>query len=295
MGERSNSDFTHLLARHVPQADRLARVFELAILVANGDKKRISQIHPRDRRYYSNAAVLLNLLSKDGLATDVAVELAMMSKATWPNVAAKLFSESIVGLAWKSFASEKNLADVNPLTADAFLQSRSDLAQSTALRRAKTIRSWWAYCFSDDQNDQPSAESTTVSVPPPSIEGANEVPPKAQEVFSNMISTATPLDAPSLIAQVQSHLREFESAARENELLPLDLAELLARSLVELLRAIESFERPNQKLIVAAATYFVSDEDATPDLESVLGLDDDVLVHNWVVKTIGLEAKEIEL
>ena len=51
----------------------------------------------------------------------------------------------------------------------------------------------------------------------------------------------------------------------------------------------------DQRLIVGAARYFVADDDAEPDTQSILGLDDDLAVFNHVATQIGEPDLRIEM
>lgn len=91
----------------------------------------------------------------------------------------------------------------------------------------------------------------------------------------------------TLRAKVVTHVGSIRAAALRNELLPVDLAELIARRLTGLLDQLEAFPEAQQSLILGAARYFISNLDHRPDTEDAMGLDDDLLVLNFVVTTIG--------
>ena len=76
--------------------------------------------------------------------------------------------------------------------------------------------------------------------------------------------------------------------------MPVDLAEELAAKLDALLASIASLPVSAQPLVVGAARYFASDDDAIPDTGSVLGLDDDVAIFNAMVRRIGRPELEID-
>ena len=113
------------------------------------------------------------------------------------------------------------------------------------------------------------------------------------EVFDGLCGEVTRQALASLRAAVKQHLRDVDQAARQNELLATDLAEELAHKLDGLLADLDSLPAEARPLIVGAARYFVSDDDALPDYGGPLGLDDDVAVFNAVVRRIGRADLEV--
>jgi uncharacterized membrane protein YkvA (DUF1232 family) len=113
------------------------------------------------------------------------------------------------------------------------------------------------------------------------------------EVFEGLCGDVSRQALASLRAAVKQHLRDVDQAARQNELLATDLAEELARKLDGLLAELESLPEEARPLVVGAARYFVSDQDALPDYGGPLGLDDDVAVFNAVARRIGRADLEI--
>lgn len=121
------------------------------------------------------------------------------------------------------------------------------------------------------------------------------LPDSIRTVFEKVLSTLNGVELSQLRAQIHQHHEEFHKAARDNGLLPLDIASELAKGLEQLLDRFHELDDREQTLVAGAARYFVSDSDARPDLESVLGLDDDLIVFNWVVAEIGHPELKIDL
>ncbi len=90
-----------------------------------------------------------------------------------------------------------------------------------------------------------------------------------------------------LRSKVVRHVGSMRAAAVSNELLPVDLAQVMAMRLTELLDALESFSPEHQALVLGAARYFIADDDHRPDTQDAMGLDDDLLVLNYVIAAIG--------
>lgn len=121
------------------------------------------------------------------------------------------------------------------------------------------------------------------------------VPPAAQSLFESLCKTANDVDVDGLRLRVQQHLDEIRRAAHRNELLPVDVAEQLAKALEGLLREADALTPEQRTLAIGAARYFCSEHDHVHDTSSVLGLDDDVAVFNLAVREIGREDLILDL
>jgi uncharacterized membrane protein YkvA (DUF1232 family) len=91
-----------------------------------------------------------------------------------------------------------------------------------------------------------------------------------------------------------THVGSIRVVAMQNELLPVDLAEAIARRLTGLLDELEKFSMEHLQLVLAAARYFISDNDHRPDTNDAMGLDDDLLVLNHVLTAIGRSELRVE-
>lgn len=116
----------------------------------------------------------------------------------------------------------------------------------------------------------------------------------ARAHFDELKANLPAADLAALRASVQEHLERFQAAARGFELLPVDLAEELAEKLDVLLGSADSLSVAHRALLVGAARYFISEDDAIPDLSGVLGLDDDVEVFNHAIHQMGRDDLSIE-
>ena len=121
------------------------------------------------------------------------------------------------------------------------------------------------------------------------------LPESVRALFEPLVEPLDGVGLSELRAQIRKHHGQFYKAARGNGLLPVDIATALAEGLEELLDRYHELDDRGQALVAGAARYFVSDSDARPDLESVLGLDDDLAVFNWVVAEIGRPDLSIDL
>lgn len=89
------------------------------------------------------------------------------------------------------------------------------------------------------------------------------------------------------------HLAELQEALHNNEFLDIELAHQIAAVLELLLADYSSFSPEHQAYIAGAVAYFISTEDSEPDLESIVGFDDDRQVLNYVLTVIGWDNYQV--
>ncbi|MGE0492147.1 MAG: hypothetical protein AB7S38_23235 [Vulcanimicrobiota bacterium] len=118
-----------------------------------------------------------------------------------------------------------------------------------------------------------------------------ELPPEAADAYAKFLERPL-LSREALAQMVEAHHLRLRAA------LPLHprIDTVLAKDLTEGLKRMLG-QAPGPMLIhaQAAAYYFVESDDADPDLESMLGLDDDALVFNAVCLHLGRPDWQVEL
>ena len=92
--------------------------------------------------------------------------------------------------------------------------------------------------------------------------------------------------------KIESYLQTVLNASGENEFLDFPTAQKLSLSLGTLLELCSDDDLPH---VQAAVLYFINTDDASPDLESILGFDDDAHVVNAVCRLIGRPDLEVKL
>jgi len=122
-----------------------------------------------------------------------------------------------------------------------------------------------------------------------------DLDPRLERHFAPLCIELDNLAAMELRQEIINHVEDFHKALKYNEFLDIDTAIRIAKVLINLLDNYDSYPKSHQKLIVGAARYFVSPHDADPDTTSLLGLDDDAAVLNYVLDTIGKPELKIEL
>lgn len=118
---------------------------------------------------------------------------------------------------------------------------------------------------------------------------------RLNQLFTPLCQAWPAAEAARLSTQVTAHVQAIEEALRKNEFLDLALAKNIAEALLRVLADYDQYPPPQQALIVGAARYFISEGDLEPDTSSVLGLDDDVAVLNFVLDTIGRADLKVEV
>ncbi|MEQ8461520.1 MAG: YkvA family protein [Sandaracinaceae bacterium] len=277
-----------LTSSEVPQANRADRVLELVQRRVRGVALEPEALgwHRRDVRYYAHAASLLGLLDAAGQPTPAAQQVA---EAETPLAAlARCFADSPLARAWVDYA-QTPLASLDPATAEAFLAARSELAPSTAKRRAATLRSWHDTLAPLLRPTEARTLRAPVKQAALRLEAhpMDDIPADARALFARSAEHLDPDQVAALRQALRDHLDEIRAAAQSNELLPLDIAQEIAEKCDALLRGHAGLPPEHGALVVAAARYFISSDDARPDLQGVLGLDDDAAVFNHAARQIG--------
>ena len=111
--------------------------------------------------------------------------------------------------------------------------------------------------------------------------------PTALAIFASLREDLTQDALNALSLEVRDHYEHLLREQRRNELVAIDLAELVASRLAQLLRMAHVMTPDARMDVVGAARYFVSSTDAVPDERACTGLDDDVEIFNHVVRTLG--------
>ena len=105
-----------------------------------------------------------------------------------------------------------------------------------------------------------------------------------------------PLRTPDTLRdRVQAHLDRARTVAAQDAFLDLDAAQRVAETLLVLLQDWTQFPEPERRLVQAACLYFVADDDAEPDFDSLVGFDDDVEAVNHTLDLLRRPELRIDL
>lgn len=117
--------------------------------------------------------------------------------------------------------------------------------------------------------------------------------PDEQRQFRQLCLPTSPDDLAQLAGVVELHIEHIREHEGENA--DVETAEAIAKSLLALLSADGTFDDNERALIRGAVEYFLLADDASGDLEDVLGFDDDARVVNSVVDRINRPEFRVEL
>ncbi len=113
------------------------------------------------------------------------------------------------------------------------------------------------------------------------------LPQDSAEFFERLLSEPT-LDAGDLWMMVRSHLVALREAEAAEEMMDSRLGKELAEASEQLLHRFADETNEDARLLIQAAVrYFVLNEDAEGDMDSLVGFDDDAEVFNVVVEELG--------
>jgi hypothetical protein len=123
----------------------------------------------------------------------------------------------------------------------------------------------------------------------------DRLPEDSAEPFRRLLETPV-LDAGDLWMMVREHLVVLREADADEEMLDGKLGVALAEASEALLNRFPDEDSEDAKLLIQAAVrYFVLNEDAEGDLDSLVGFDDDAMVFNAVVEELGHEDLVVDL
>lgn len=161
----------------------------------------------------------------------------------------------------------------NPVLFDGF-------SEATGGRRGRRARS----------GSPPLALITTRKPPisgldPVHLTDLRTLPPGAARICARLLALA-PKPAEELRTAVSTYLAEVSARADSGAFVDLALAKQIAAVLAALLRPV-SLNATNHQAVQLAALYFTESKDSEPDVDSVLGFEDDAHVLNAVLRYLG--------
>ena len=122
---------------NVPQFDNLEILQE-----ALQNWGTLPSLSDRQVGYLTHALRAMDLTDENGSLTKVGKALNITPPAYFKRAMRLVFEASVVGQTWLKWSDSFGVNGLDPDSAFDFLQSRSTLSQSTAKRRARTLRYW---------------------------------------------------------------------------------------------------------------------------------------------------------
>lgn len=137
-----------VLSAQVPQANTVGQVFQAVDAVVERGYATVDDIEnitvDRQVDYYLQGARVLGLLDARNVPTLRGRTLAALPERGRRAVAAIYFEDSEVCVAWRQWAGALRLGDINPSSAEQFLnECAQGIGGSTIPRRASTLERWW--------------------------------------------------------------------------------------------------------------------------------------------------------
>ncbi|MEM7157578.1 MAG: hypothetical protein AAF799_32360 [Myxococcota bacterium] len=114
------------------------------------------------------------------------------------------------------------------------------------------------------------------------------IPPESRASFKTH-HDAPLVTADALRAELGAYARDLTKRTDDNELVDAGLGRALTRACTGLIDRTESADESTRRLVQGAVRYFIDEDDAEPDRDSLWGLDDDVAVCNAVARHLGHE------
>lgn len=143
----------------IPQADDLGLVIRLVELASTNRVLSASELEiaPRKFAYYLQAGQILGLLTESGEVTSAGRAIARMKLGEQLRATVVQFESSVCGKAWIEWSKGRTLVDVSPDTAFEFIEANVlDLGKNTALRRSRTLRTWYQILIPYHYDARPS-------------------------------------------------------------------------------------------------------------------------------------------
>ena len=113
------------------------------------------------------------------------------------------------------------------------------------------------------------------------------IPQAALGLWQRLMAEAL-IPVHELFGQVKDYQKSIHQRSSDDEGVDPALAENLIRASMRLLGTLnDATPEATRQVIQAAVRYFVIEDDADSDLDSILGLDDDAEVVNAVLRHLG--------
>lgn len=129
----------------VPQANLIDQVFKIVELKWKDKHLNLisTGLDERHILYYIHAAKILGFLNSNNSVSALGQQVAESNHDKRLRIAARSFESSHCGWAWITWSQVKNLSELDPSTAEAFLLDKClSLSVKTMQRRAATLRKW---------------------------------------------------------------------------------------------------------------------------------------------------------
>lgn len=101
------------------------------------------------------------------------------------------------------------------------------------------------------------------------------------------------IETPVLRSRVEAHVATARTIAAKGGPVDLARAEQLAHACLALLDDVENLRDDSRRLVQGACLYFADEDDEEGDFTSQIGLEDDVIIVNYVLAQLGRDDLQI--
>ena len=123
----------------------------------------------------------------------------------------------------------------------------------------------------------------------------SKLPEKIKQVLSSLSVGYENVDTIDLNRSINDHLSSLNAALKYNEFIDIATAQRLVEVFEIVFENYHQYDDREKSYIIGAARYFVRENDERPDSQSILGLDDDVQVVNYVLDIIGRSDLKVDI
>jgi hypothetical protein len=228
---------------------------------------------------------------KEGPSAGLAFALAMFSAATGRPIRRGLAVTgelsvhghvgAIGGVLEKLDAAarhERTLAIIPSANAAELAQAPS-IVQRMRIEPVATLEAAMVLAF-----DEPLRGLAVPPSPPSLADPISDEPPVGQRLLAILATELASDEVATLQAEVAAYASRISSVLPDRR---ATIAAALGGAIGALLELYPDLAPRHRALAVGAARYFLDEADEQHDLAEPTGLDDDVAVFNWVVRTIG--------
>ena len=123
----------------------------------------------------------------------------------------------------------------------------------------------------------------------------NELPADYHKALLRCVEKCRNFPEAYLFSACAKHVKDAEAAFKNNPVVDFETAQKLSAAFAALETLWSDLEDDAKICLKAAMYYYALDEDDEPDLESMLGFDDDVAIANACFRAAGLNSLIITL
>lgn len=115
----------------------------------------------------------------------------------------------------------------------------------------------------------------------------NRLPVVSADIMGRLLRLPLINQPDQLLLRLDDAQSRFKIALEQNEFLDIQSAMQMKKVLQELLEAWDGLAAEHRSIVAGATLYFIKNDDAESDTDSIFGLEDDLEVVNVMLDVIG--------